>query len=65
MAKPNPDAYSGTLETVRLYKRAQRRANENTPLVPTLAGKAKRMTAIDEVTEGFASRFVSTATLLV
>ncbi|SMY25010.1 unnamed protein product [Zymoseptoria tritici ST99CH_1A5] len=65
MAKPNPDADGGTLETVRLYKRAQRRANENTPLVPTPAGKARGMMAIDEVTEGFAGRFVSTATLLV
>ncbi|SMQ53757.1 unnamed protein product [Zymoseptoria tritici ST99CH_3D7] len=65
MAKPNPDADSGTLETVRLYKRAQRRANENTPLVPTPAGKARGITAIDEVTEGFTGRFVSTATLPV
>ncbi|SMY29200.1 unnamed protein product [Zymoseptoria tritici ST99CH_1A5] len=65
MAKPNPDADGRTLETVRLYKRAQRRANENTPLVPTPAGKARGMTAIDEVTEGFAGRFVSTATLPV
>ncbi|SMY28645.1 unnamed protein product [Zymoseptoria tritici ST99CH_1A5] len=65
MAKPNPDADSGTLETVRLYKRAQRCANENTPLVPTPAGKARGITAIDKVTEGFAGRFVSTATLPV
>ncbi|SMQ49477.1 unnamed protein product [Zymoseptoria tritici ST99CH_3D7] len=65
MAKPNPDADGGTLETVRLYKKAQRRANENTLLVPTPAGKARGMTAIDEVTEGFAGRFVSTATLPV
>ncbi|SMR43420.1 unnamed protein product [Zymoseptoria tritici ST99CH_3D1] len=65
IAKPNPDADGGTLETVRLYKRAQRRANENTPLVPTPAGKARGMTAIDEVTEGFAGQFVLTATLPV
>ncbi|SMR59429.1 unnamed protein product [Zymoseptoria tritici ST99CH_3D1] len=65
MAKPNPDADSGTLETVRLYKRAQRRANKNTLLVPTPAGKARGITAINEVTEGFASRFVLTATLPV
>ncbi|SMY20737.1 unnamed protein product [Zymoseptoria tritici ST99CH_1A5] len=65
MAKPNPDADGRMLETVRLYKRVQRRANENTLLVPTLAGKARGMTAIDEVTEGFAGRFVSTATLPV